>query len=109
MALKKRQMRGISAGDAVSKGRHWEFVERAHLWFGSKEGEQKNKSVRNLRGRTSFCKKTVGVVYKAISHYEGRTVSPQGAEMLHLTGPVFSKSKTAEPLSPACEGRKGND
>lgn len=40
MALKKGQMRGISAGDSVSKGRHWESVERAHLWVGSKEGEQ---------------------------------------------------------------------
>lgn len=39
----------------MSKGRHWEFVERAHLWVGLKEGEQISKVAKNLRGSTSFC------------------------------------------------------
>lgn len=52
----------LSRGHSVSKGRHWEFVERAHLWVGSKEGVQHSKVAKNLRGRTSFCKKGGGGV-----------------------------------------------
>lgn len=36
MALKKGGQMRVSRGHSVSKGRHWEFVERADLWVGSR-------------------------------------------------------------------------